>query len=181
MKAHVLLRKLHHWGAALIILQMGLVIGAGLLLLLKKEFAWIQPPTIKGEAPGAIPARSVEELYRAAVADPRLGAPPWGELARVDFQPDKGIVKFVAPNGWEAQVDGASGEVLQVAYRRSDLIESLHDGSFFANWTKLYVFLPSGLVLFGLWASGVYMFTYTRLKLARKARRREVAFAREAT
>ena len=32
--------------------------------------------------------------------------------------------------------------------RRSDLIESIHDGSYFGgDWTKLGLFLPAGIVL----------------------------------
>ena len=33
MKLQVLLRKIHHWGSLIIMVQMGLVIGAGLCLL----------------------------------------------------------------------------------------------------------------------------------------------------
>ena len=40
----------------------------------------------------------------------------------------------------------------------SDLIESIHDGSFFGgDWTKLGLFIPAGLVLFVLWLSGLWM------------------------
>jgi hypothetical protein len=55
-------------------------------------------------------------------------------------------------------VDARTGEVLQAAYRRSDLIESLHDGSYFDDGVKLWVFLPAGVVLLGLWGSGLYLF-----------------------
>ena len=49
--------------------------------------------------------------------------------------------------------------MLQVAYRRSDLIESIHDGSFFAgDWTKLGLFLPTGVTLFLMWCGGLWMF-----------------------
>jgi hypothetical protein len=46
--------------------------------------------------------------------------------------------------------------VLQTAYRRSDSIESVHAGSFFAgHWTKLGLFLPAGIVLLLLSLSGL--------------------------
>lgn len=61
-------------------------------------------------------------------------------------------------NGWEVQIDLGTGRVLQTAYRRSDLIESIHDGSFFAgDWTKLGVFLPAGIGLLLLWGGGIWM------------------------
>jgi hypothetical protein len=63
-----------------------------------------------------------------------------------------------ARSRWEVQVDLESGEVLQVAYRRSDLLESLHDGSWFHDRAKLWVFLPVGFVVLGLWGTGIYLF-----------------------
>lgn len=172
MKVSVLLRRLHYWGAALIMLQIGLVIAAGLLLSVKKELTWIQPATQVGAAPKELPSRSLAELHAAATADPRLEGLAWSDFARIDFHPNKGVLKFISKDGWEAQVDTSTGQLLQVAPRRSDLIESLHDGSFFADWTKLFIFFPSGLVLFYLWGSGIYMFVYPRLKTAQKQARR---------
>ena len=168
MKTQTLLRKIHHWGSVLIMLQMGLVIGAGLLLILKKEIDWVQPATAKGVARADVPVKTMDELFRAAKSVEELELTEWSELTRVDFKPGKGVVKFVAPNNWEAQIDTATGEVLQVAFRRSDIIEALHDGSFFADWVKLYVFFPSGLVLLVLWATGIYLFFLPHLKRATK-------------
>ncbi len=156
--------------------QMGLVIGAGLLLSLKKEFDWIQPPTVRGVALDATPLQSVQDLFDVAKATPELALKDWRDLSRVDFKPGKGVVKFVAANNWEVQIDTATGDVLQVRYRRSDVIEALHDGSFFADWVKLYVFFPSGVILLILWATGVYLFFLPRVKKAvKRANRRNHA------
>ena len=75
-------------------------------------------------------------------------------------------------NGHEVQVDLGTGRVLQTAYRRSDLIETIHDGSFFAgDWTKLGLFLPSGIVVLLLWLSGLWMWWVPfAAKRAKKAR-----------
>ena len=173
MKARVLLRKLHHWSAPLVLLPLGLVVGTGLLLLLKKDVAWIQPPTLKGVEPAMIPNQTLDQLFRSARRAPELALENWSDLERVDVKPDKGVVKFVASNRWEAQVDAHTGELLQVAYRRSDLIESLHDGTFFAGWAKYYVFLPAGVVLLFLWGTGIYLFVITRSARQRKARRQQ--------
>ena len=65
--------------------------------------------------------------------------------------------------------------MLQTAYRRSDLIESIHDGSFFAgDWTKLGLFLPSGIALLLLWLTGLWMFW-----LPISVKRRRAALVRE--
>lgn len=172
MKPQVLFRKIHHWGSLLIMMQMGLMIGAGLFLMLKKEVAWIQPPTEKGIARDAVPVLDLDELFAIASAVPELDVSDWRTLSRVDVKPGKGVVKFVAENNWEAQIDTQTGAVLQVAFRRSDIIESLHDGSFFADWVKLYVFFPSGLVLFVLWLTGIYLFFLPHWKRWRRTRRR---------
>lgn len=170
MKAQSLLRKIHHWGSLVIMLQMGLVIGAGLLLIVKKQVEWVQPPTASGVAREDVPVMTIEALFHTAQGIEKLELRSWSELSRVDFKPGKGVVKFVAPNNWEAQMDTATGEVLQVAYRRSDIIESLHDGSFFADWVKLYVFFPTGLILLVLWGTGIYLFFLPHIKRAQKAR-----------
>ena len=52
------------------------------------------------------------------------------ELERIDARPDHGIVKFLFKDHfWEIQLDATTGENLQIAYRYSDLLESIHDGS----------------------------------------------------
>lgn len=148
-------RKLHRWGAVLIALPMLVVIGSGLLLQLKKDVDWIQPPTASGA--GGDPTVSFDAILRAAVGVPEAGLTGWGDVDRLDFRPNKGVVKVRGKNRWEVQVDTATGEVVQVAYRRSDLIELIHDGSWFHDRAKLWVFLPSGVVLLGLWATGMYL------------------------
>jgi len=170
MKPQILLRKVHHWGSLFIMVQMGLVIGAGLLLMLKKEISWIQPPTATGIEREAVPALGMDALFAVAADIPELEVDSWSQLARVDVKPGKGVVKFVAQNNWEAQIDTHSGEILALSFRRSDIIESLHDGSYFADWVKLYVFFPSGLILLMLWGSGIYLFFLPHVKRWKRAR-----------
>jgi len=137
MKLNMLLRKVHYWGSMIIMLQMGLIIGAGLLLMLKKEISWIQPPTQKGIERVEVPALAINELFDIARNVPQLEVTTWDQLARADIKPGKGVAKFVGENNWEVQIDTHSGDILNIAFRRSDIIESLHDGSFFADWVKL--------------------------------------------
>lgn len=144
--------------------------------MLKKEVSWIQPPTVSGVS-SQMPVLGLPELFAAAQSVEKAGLRTWADLDRVDIKPGKGVVKFVGENRWEVQVDTATGEVLQVAFRRSDLIESLHDGSFFAGWTKLFLFLPSGAILLVLWGTGLYLFFLPRVKNYQKhrAKRRIIA------
>ena len=171
MKARVLLRKIHYWGSIIIVLPLIIMIGAGILLMLKKDVAWIQPPTQKGIELSSLPAVPIEELFLAAKSVKEAGFTNWSELERADFKPGKGVIKFVSSSDWEVQVDTHTGKVLQVAERRSDVIEAIHDGSFFADWAKLGLFLPAGIVLLVLWITGTYLFTITELAKARKRKR----------
>ncbi len=180
MKLRILLRKVHHWGSIVIALPLMVMIGAGLVLMLKKEVSWIQPPTVSGVS-AQMPERSLAELFAAAQGVERAGLHDWADLDRADIKPGKGVIKFIGENRWEVQVDTATGEVLQVAYRRSDLIESLHDGSFFAGWTKLFLFLPSGVILLVLWGTGLYLFFLPHVKNYQKRRARRQSLARNAT
>ena len=52
------------------------------------------------------------------------------EIDRIDVRPEKGIVKFTfKSNFYEIQLDGVTGNLLQIELRRSDFIEKIHDGS----------------------------------------------------
>ena len=148
------------------------MIGAGLLLQLKKEIDWVQPQTLQGITTD-VPALSMQEMFDVVAAIPEMDVTAWEDLERVDFKPDKGIVKFVSVTRWEVQLDTTTGEVLQLAYRRSDMIETIHDGSFFAGWTKHYLFFPAAMVLFVLWLTGLYMFFLPYFKKAQKKRRKK--------
>ncbi len=149
-------RKTHYWGAILCAAPVLVVILSGILLQLKKESAWIQPPTRKGQS--GEPTLEYAKILAVSAAVPQAQIRTWEDIARLDLRPDKGLVKVHAKNHWEIQLDHRSGEVLQVAYRRSDLIESLHDGSFFHQQVKLWIFLPSAVVLLVLWVTGIYLF-----------------------
>lgn len=146
---------MHRWGAILTALPVLIVIVSGLLLQVKKEVVWVQPKTTKGT--GKVPEIDWETILKATTSIGEAEVVGWQDIDRVDVRPGKGMCKVQCKNRWEIQVDLQSGEVLAANYRRSDLIESLHDGSFFSDWAKLWVFLPNGLVLLGLWITGIWL------------------------
>ncbi|MFC3712932.1 PepSY domain-containing protein [Sphingoaurantiacus capsulatus] len=164
-------RQVHYWGSLLILLPFGVVVVTGLMLMLKKDLSWIQPPTQTGVVADVAPTLSLGELFDVARTVPELELEDWTDLKRVDVKVDRGVIMFVALNDWEAQIDTKTREVLDVAYRRSDIIEALHDGSFFSAEVKRYVFLPSGVVLFVLWLTGTYLFILPQAKRLQKRRR----------
>ena len=149
-------RKTHYWGAFIILLPVLIISITGIFLQLKKEVEWIQPSTKSGEISNN-PSISFDEILEAAKKVEEANIQSWGDIDRLDVRIDKGIVKVRSRNRWEVQIDTFSGEVIQAAYRRSDIIEELHDGSWFHNKAKLWLFLPSGIILFLLWLTGCYM------------------------
>jgi uncharacterized iron-regulated membrane protein len=152
----ILNRKLHRWGSIAVALPFLVVLVTGLLLQLKKQLPWVQPP--EQRTANTVPMLSMDRILEVARSVPEAQVSDWSHIDRLDVRPGKGIVKVAATNHWELQLDLASGELLQSAYRRSDLIEQLHDGSWFHDAAKLWIFLPSAVVVLGLWVTGIYLF-----------------------
>ncbi len=151
-------RKLHRWGAIVFALPLLVVILSGLLLQVKKQSDWVQPPSQRGTTADESPQQDWADILRITRAVPEAEVDAWPDIKRLYVEPGKGIVKVICKNQWEIQLDFASGEVLSSTRRRSDLIESVHDGSFFSDFVKLGVFLPNGIVLLVLWGSGLWLF-----------------------
>lgn len=179
MNPRVFHRKLHRIGAIVIALPLLCVLLTGLLLQLKKEFSWIQPATKRAE-PYAMELAwpRVLEILRGV---PEAEVREWSDIDRIDVQPKRGIMKLTTLNRYEVQLALADGAVLQVAYRRSDWIESLHDGSFFGEAVKLGVFLPSALILLVLYGTGLYLWWLPHGMRRKKRRAARAATANSLT
>jgi uncharacterized iron-regulated membrane protein len=166
---NVLNRKIHYWASFIVAVPMLVMIASGLLLQLKKHWSWVQPTEQRGT--GSTPVIDLDGILASTMQVRELNVRGWDDVNRLDVRPGRGVVKVWLHNGWEVQVDLGTGRVLQTAYRRSDLIESIHDGSFFgSDWTKLGLFLPAGLTLLLLWLSGLWMWW---VPFSAKRRRRQ--------
>lgn len=170
MKLNVLNRKVHYWAAGCIALPLVIIVCTGSLLQLKKHWAWVQPPEKRGV--GKTPAVELSGLLEAVKNEPSLGVKSWADVKRIDVRPDRGMAKVWLQTDWEAQVDLETAKILQIAYRRSDWIESIHDGSIFGDTIKLYVFFPTAITLFSLWCGGVWMFLWPFLNRRRVRHRK---------
>ncbi len=170
MNPRKLFRQVHYWLSLAVFVPAGIMFAAGIFLMLKKEVDWIQPPTQRGSVEAQLPETSFEEILEAASRHPEAGIDEWSDIDRIDLRVDRGVAKLRAHSGWEVQVDTGTAEVLHVAYRRSDLIETIHDGSFFSDGVKLYLFLPTGILLLLMWGTGIYLFLIPRLAKRKKAK-----------
>lgn len=148
-------RKVHRVGAILCALPALVILVTGLVLQLKKDWSWVQPPTVSGDTPGL--SIGWDEVLEAVAAVPEAEITTWDDVLRLDVRPNKGMLKVRCANGWEVQLDAHSGAVLSSEPRRSDWIESLHDGSWFHDSVKLWIFLPTAVLLLVLWGTGIYL------------------------
>jgi uncharacterized iron-regulated membrane protein len=162
-------RRVHHRAAFIVAAPLIVMFCTGVLLQLKKQWTWVQPPESRGT--GTAPAVTFEQILESVKAVPEMNVKSWDDVNRLDVRIGRGMVKVWLHSGWEVQVDLGTGAVLQTAYRRSDAIEAIHDGSFFlGDWTKLGLFLPAGLTLVLLWMSGMWM-VWVQFKGKRRRRR----------
>lgn len=168
MKLSILSRRFHRRAAIAVGLPFLVVIASGLLLQVKKQVPWVQPAEQRTDV--HVPGLAWETILAAAQAVPQAAVTGWEDIDRLDVRPSKGIVKVITKSRWELQLALADGTLLQTAYRRSDVIEQLHDGSFFGDLAKLWIFLPVGLVVFALWLTGLYLFFLPMLTKRKRAR-----------
>jgi hypothetical protein len=160
MSGNVLNRKLHYWGSAIIAIPLLVVIGSGIVLQLKKNWSWVQPVEFRGREKA--PVIELSDILTAIKnhPHPEVKVSTWADVKRLDVRPDRGVAKATLQNDWEVQVDTTDGRVMQVAYRRSDWLEALHDGSLVNDTYKMWIVFPSSLVLLFLWGSGIWMWVW---------------------
>lgn len=147
----------------------------GLLLGWKKDAAWIQPPSQKGQSTALeewLPNYELADLASTALAEayPKQADNP---IDRLDVRPSKGIVKVLFEQGyWEVQIDGATGAILSVDKRYSDFIEHIHDGSIISDLFKLGAMNLLGIGLSVMIVTGFWLWYGPRRLRFLKRRRK---------
>ena len=142
----------------------------GILLALKKDFGALQPPMAQSSAAG-VSKLAIDELLTDIARQPGYEGIRWSDVDRIDIQPDAGIAKVILSSRTEFQVDLHTGRALQTGYRTSDLLESIHDFSFFGSFGKYLLSVPTGVALLVMWGTGTYLFLLPMLVRRRKRRR----------
>ena len=166
------IRKLHRWGGLVNALPLLIVIISGIILQVKNEFEWIQPPIKHGKQ--MIPTISFDKILDIMISVPEAEVSSWDDINRMDVRPNLGVIKIQCKNHWEIQLDSHTGEVLQTAFRRSEIIEAIHVGSWFHPKAKLWIFLPSAFILFGLWITGIVLLISITITRKLRIKRRHV-------
>ncbi|MBT3318001.1 PepSY domain-containing protein, partial [bacterium] len=128
-------RLTHKWTGIILAVVLLNIAVSGFLLIVKKDFDWIQPPTQKSEGGSVAQFITIEKLYEIVLSQDHPDFKLPTDIDRIDVRPGKAIYKVKSEHNYsEIQVDAVSGKVLSRATRNSDLIEKLHDGSFYGNW-----------------------------------------------
>ncbi|WP_303921800.1 PepSY domain-containing protein [Draconibacterium sediminis] len=173
-------RKIHRITGLVLFVFFLFVAISGILLTWKKNSGGlILPKSQKGTSTELSEWLPLERLQSIALQVYRdsISAETLPELDKIDVRQRKGMVKFVFNEGyWGIQLDGATGAVLQIERRWSDLIENIHDGSVLDHWfrtaggLKLFYSSVTGLALLLFSVTGFWLWygpKRMRKKLAR--------------
>ncbi|MDX8338318.1 PepSY domain-containing protein [Draconibacterium sp. IB214405] len=160
-------RKIHRVTGVFLFVVLVFVAVSGLLLTWKKNSGGlILPKTQKGTSTELCEWLPLDSLHTIAlqVYQDSISAAVSPGLDKIDVRQSKGIIKFVFNEGyWGVQLDGATGEVLQIERRWSDLIENIHDGSILDHWfrtdggLKLFYSTITGLALMLFCLTGFWL------------------------
>lgn len=116
----------------------------GLLLGWKKNIDFLQEPTRQGASADVsqwLPMDTLIAIANHALKE-QWGEDTPGKIDKLDVRPDKGIVKVIYAQHFHSfQIDAATGKILSVEYRTSDLIEQLHEGT----WADRLFGFPGGI------------------------------------
>ena len=130
-------RKIHRTTGIILFVLLFIISLSGIFLGWKKNSCGlILPETQKGKSSELNVWLSLDSLHSIAINAYKdtLKSTEEPVLNRIDVRKKKGIVKFVFEDDyWGIQVDGKTGEILQIDRRWSDMIENIHDGSLLDN------------------------------------------------
>lgn len=126
-------RKIHRYTGVFLFLFFFIIGITGFLLGWKQQFnGKILPKTQKGTSSNLKKWLPIDSLCLRAKGylKTNMGNSISTTVDRIDIRKNKGVAKVTFKNHYYGvQVDGATGKLLSIAYRNSDLIENLHDGS----------------------------------------------------
>ncbi|MHC5024396.1 MAG: PepSY domain-containing protein [Planctomycetota bacterium] len=174
MHSFKLFWKIHKWTGIIAAAIFAVTATTGFLLLIKKRVNWIQPPTMTDAAGEPADFISTTRLLEIVFAQNHPDFSSVADIDRIDFRPRQRVFKVRSRHHLaEIQVGAITGEVLSVSSRPSDLIEQIHDGSFFGDWVHDWVMpLVSGSLVVLIF-SGYWVWLFPIMRRRRRRRRAE--------
>ena len=166
-------RSLHRWIGFTASVFLAVISVTGFFLAMKGRFAFMRPPVQETASLERIEdILPVAEILRIAfdAGHPELSEVK--EVDRVDYRPKDNVFKVVSKDGYrEIQVDGTQGKIVSNAFRNDQLMEDIHDMSFFADAVHGYLLPVVAVGLCFLSISGIFIFLtpiYRRWKFKHK-------------
>ena len=132
----------------------------GFLLALKGQFSAIKVPTQKGTQIASNqeilpPVAVLEVVFALGISE--LAKPQ--QIDRLELHLSKNIYKITSNEGYhEIQLDAATGKVLSIGKRNDQLLEDIHDLSFFNPAFRIWVLPVIATLLFALGTTGLYIY-----------------------
>ena len=174
--------KYHFWIALIVMVPWLFVVGSGIVLQLRHEIPGVNPELERGSS--STPVLEYQAVLDIAKAIPELKVKGWSNIWRVYTYPQRGVMQIRTKLGVSAQIDAATGEILNVGARSADFWEDMHEGIFgrhqlqsgspFGEKTvhfALAVFLPVHIIALFLWITGLVYFVRTVLVPKRRGKR----------
>lgn len=163
----------HKWAGIILSIVFVSTAITGFMLLIKKKVDWIQPPTQKDEAGEIEDFISSQRLFEIVFEQNHQDFQSLDDIDRVDFRPGKRVFKVRSKHNLaEIQVGAVTGDVLSVSYRPSDLLENIHDGSFFGDWAHNWLMPATAIALLFMVFSGLWLWIHPILRKRRRRKER---------
>lgn len=154
------LRAIHKWIGLFACLFLVIISATGFFLAIKGNVGWMRPPSEKGgeiaSFADVVPVDvAAQSAFGAGIAELKS----YDDIERFEYHADKNVYKIHSAKGYhEVQVDGANGEVLATGTRNDQLMEDIHDLSFFASFAHAWLLPAVAVALFLLGLTGVIMY-----------------------
>jgi len=145
-------KKIHLFIALVFLLPIVIIFSSGLVLVSKQFFPIIQPTIIETTVIEGKAFLSFEELRKDL------------EIDQIIYRPSKNNIAIRYKNDMEKQLNAQTGEVLSFAKRHTNWLLRIHQGNYFSNWVKQFVFIPTAFALQVLWISGLLLYFKTKRK-----------------
>lgn len=131
---------------------------SGIFLSLKKEAEFLQPESRSAVVVPLENWLNISQLSEKATFALRdsLSSSDYS-IERLDVRPRKGLVKVRFDDNWEVQIEGSTGNILNIGKRHADWIERIHDGSIISDGFKVVSMNALGFGMIFLSLSGIWL------------------------
>lgn len=149
-------KKIHKWVSIIIAIPLFIIFVSGVLLSIAPKVNWLQPSASKPVAPEL--KLNYEDVLKIAKTIPEAEVSNWKDITQLDVRPTLGVIRVRAKNYWEIQIDAATGEILSSGLRIKTLLVAIHEGAWFSDAVRYYIFFPAAIGALGLLLSGLVLF-----------------------